>query len=370
MLRSAASKAMWIGRMTSAVVGLAVILALVLGVASMAMSATRQPFILGKQNTADQVTKLIRHGAGAALSLEVHDGQPPMKVNSSGKVANLNSDLLDGKSDTDFYAAGSKVDDSLHADSADSATNATNAQNADNATTADNADLLDNKDSSDFQPSYERTVVVSPVGTDTENGTALLAALSSITDASATNAYLLSIEPGTYDLGTGSLQMKEYVDIQGSGELNTLITTTVTPEECIQFATLYGADNAELRFLTVRAGACSTAIYNNSASPRLTHVTASASGAGNYYGVYKRGSSSPTMTNVTATGSDYGVTSYNASSPTIKQSTLSGSTYSLEHEDGTAKVADTQLVGPVANVNGTLHCFGNYDENLAAVTCP
>jgi hypothetical protein len=45
-------------------VGLAVILALVLGVASMAMSATGKPFILGKQNEADQVTRLIRHGAG------------------------------------------------------------------------------------------------------------------------------------------------------------------------------------------------------------------------------------------------------------------------------------------------------------------
>jgi hypothetical protein len=92
MLRSAASKAMWIGRMTSAVVGLTLILALVLGVASMAMSQTGKPFILGKQNTADQASKLIRHGAGTTLSLEVQDGQPPMKVDSSGKVANLNSD--------------------------------------------------------------------------------------------------------------------------------------------------------------------------------------------------------------------------------------------------------------------------------------
>jgi hypothetical protein len=238
MLRSATSKVMWVGRATVFLVGLAVILALVLGVASMAMSATGQPFILGKQNDANKVTKLIRHGAGAALSLEVQDGQPPMKVDSSGKVANLNSDLLDGKSDTDFYAAGSKVDDSSHADQADTAAN------------ADNADLLDNKDSSAFQPSYKSTVVVSPVSTDTENGTTLLDALSGITDASATNPYLLSREPGTYDLGNGSLQMKEHVDIQGSGELNTIITSTVSPLGCGN-GTVLGADDAELRFLTV-----------------------------------------------------------------------------------------------------------------------
>jgi hypothetical protein len=64
----------------------------------------------------------------------------------------------------------------------------------------------------------------------------------------------------------------------------------------------------------------------------------------------------------------------NDSSPTIKQSTLIGSTNSLNQTfDGTAKVADTQLVGPVSNDSATgaaLQCFNNYDENLAAVTCP
>jgi hypothetical protein len=43
----------------------------------------------------------------------------PMEVNSDKVVANLAADKLDGKSDTDFYAAGSKVADSSHADQAD-----------------------------------------------------------------------------------------------------------------------------------------------------------------------------------------------------------------------------------------------------------
>ena len=34
-----------------------------------------------------------------------------MKMDSQAKVANLNADKIDGKSDTDFYAAGSKVAD-------------------------------------------------------------------------------------------------------------------------------------------------------------------------------------------------------------------------------------------------------------------
>ena len=144
MLRSAAGKVVWVGRATVFLVGLAVILALVLGAASVAMSATGQPFVLGKQNTANKVTKLIRHGAGVALSLEVQNGQPPMKVDSDAKVANLNSDQLDGKSEADFYAAGSKVADSAHADQADTAASATHADNA------DDADLLDGLDSTQF----------------------------------------------------------------------------------------------------------------------------------------------------------------------------------------------------------------------------
>jgi hypothetical protein len=44
---------------------------------------------------------------------------------------------------------------------------------------------------------FKRTVVVSPVGTVTKNGTTLLNALASITDASPTNPYMLKIEPGS-----------------------------------------------------------------------------------------------------------------------------------------------------------------------------
>ena len=278
---------------------------------------------------------------------------------SSGKVANLNSDLLDGKSDTDFAAA------------------------------------------------YKSTVVVSPVGTDTENGTALLAALSGITDASAANPYLLSIEPGTYDLGTATLQMKEHVDIQGSGKLNTTITSGVSDCNSIN-GTVNGANNVELRFLTVSntgTGQCNTAIFNISASPRLTYVTAEATGVGGVgtenTGVYNVESSSPTMTNVTVTASggdvntgkfnndnsnptmteatvtasgsesdNYGV--YNAQSSTIiRESTLIGSTNSLFQDESIGKVANTQLVGPVGTGGGgILQCIGNYDENMDAVTCP
>ena len=140
MMGKAAKKVMVVGRATTFMVGLAVILALTVGLASTALAGTGigARFDLGKVNTVNAVTKLVGSVAGptleidnnsadagaTALDLQVEAGKAPMKVNSSAKVANLNSDELDGKSDTDFYAAGSKVADSSHADFA------TNAQNA------------------------------------------------------------------------------------------------------------------------------------------------------------------------------------------------------------------------------------------------
>jgi len=112
MLRNAASKVMWVGRATVFLVGLAVILALVLGVASAAFGANGGNFILGKTNVATLITRLAgsngvdgamfevqNNNSGTndtALSLKVQAGEAPMKVNSAAKVTDLTSDKVDG----------------------------------------------------------------------------------------------------------------------------------------------------------------------------------------------------------------------------------------------------------------------------------
>jgi hypothetical protein len=140
MPRSVASKVMWVGRATVFLVGLAVILALVLGLASTAFGSNGMAFLLGRSNLATGVRTLVKQGPGPALSLQVDSG-PPMAVDSSTRVTDLNADRLDGKSGTDFYAAGSKVADSSHADQADS------------ATSAGDANTFDGKDSTRFADS-------------------------------------------------------------------------------------------------------------------------------------------------------------------------------------------------------------------------
>lgn len=96
MIRSAVHRVVRVGRATVFMLGLAVVLALVLGAATTAMSATGAQFLLGKTNMADRASKLVRTGGGAALSLKVQNGSAPMRVDSDAKVGNLNADLVDG----------------------------------------------------------------------------------------------------------------------------------------------------------------------------------------------------------------------------------------------------------------------------------
>jgi hypothetical protein len=110
MLRTAASKVMWVGRATVFLVGLSVILALVFGIATTAMGANGNPFLLGKKNVATAVSTLVREGPGPALKVVVGANQPPLTVNASaGKATNLNSDKVDGFEGASFVQGGGKA---------------------------------------------------------------------------------------------------------------------------------------------------------------------------------------------------------------------------------------------------------------------
>ncbi len=119
MLRSAASKAMWVGRATALALGVAVMLAVVLGLASAAFGVDGDFFKVGRANVAESVSKLIKNGKGPALELQVDSGAP-LAVNSSTKVAKLNADRLDSK-DSSAFATGvnGKATSAAHADNAD-----------------------------------------------------------------------------------------------------------------------------------------------------------------------------------------------------------------------------------------------------------
>jgi hypothetical protein len=121
-------KVLWLGRGTATLMGLAMLLAITVGLASTALAGTGvgARFDLGKANTVDRISQLVgstdnallridndSKGADAtALDLRTDPKKPPMKVDSFTKVERLNADLLDGQSADQFLPLGGKAFDS------------------------------------------------------------------------------------------------------------------------------------------------------------------------------------------------------------------------------------------------------------------
>jgi len=209
-----------------------------------------------------------------------------------------------------------------------------------------------------IRQSPERVVWVADDGTG--DFLLLSTALASISDASASNPYVVRIAPGEYT-ETATVALKTYVAVEGSGQGFTTITCECAGADFdASSATVSAGDIvAEIRHLTINntggdnvsigvntedvvdgsvsmlhvtaTGTGGTnysyGVRNTGSSPSMTDVTATATGGTNSRGVYNTGSSSPSMTNVTATGTggtnNYGV--YNSgSSPSMTDVTATG----------------------------------------------
>jgi len=219
------------------------------------------------------------------------------------------------------------------------------------------ADFADGVDNGSV---YQNVINVAKSGGDF---TTITAALASIGDnASIINHYLIHVAPGIYN---EFVEMKQYVDIEGSGELATKIT--FAGSAAADTGTVVGANDAELRFLTVEntGGAeYAIAIYNEGAEPRLAHVTANASGGTDNFGVYNRNlllattMSAPTMTDVTASASggtaSCGVWNDN-SSPTMTNvtATASGGTSNNFGVKNTGNIGNSITSPVMTNVTAT-----------------
>jgi hypothetical protein len=119
MLRSAASKALGLGRATAVPVVLAVMLVVVFGASpASAHKGYKGLLHLGHKSAVAKVTTLVGKVAtgsslvvqnpsgGSALRLQVNAGQAPLTVNATaGKATNLNADRLDGKDSSAFALA-------------------------------------------------------------------------------------------------------------------------------------------------------------------------------------------------------------------------------------------------------------------------
>lgn len=170
---------------------------------------------------------------------------------------------------------------------------------------------------------YVSTIVVSPDRlSDIDSGKHLRRAVEDITDNGPGRPYLVKIEPGTYDLGSDSLALKPYVDVEGSGELTTIISSTARP------GVMVAASNSELRFVSIRA-TNTVALVSENVSPRYTHVTATSSGGAFNYSIEITGGA-PLLTHVTSSGTGgaqaAGLVNFGSgSNVTVAESSISGS---------------------------------------------
>jgi hypothetical protein len=218
--------------------GLAMLLALTVGLASTALAGTGvgARFDLGRTNTVKAISSLVGSVAGpslkidnnstgtgaTALGLRVEPGKPPMTVNSSTKVEGLNVDSLDGRDSFDFALRDPETG------AAFAANQATTANEAVNARFARDADKLDGKDSTAFFSGKTYTKAGNTANHNS-NFAENVSASCDPGDPALSGGYLLSFAGGD-SIGAERTEGSTYtVNFSGVGFISTNVTCADFP---------------------------------------------------------------------------------------------------------------------------------------------
>jgi hypothetical protein len=345
-------------------------------------AATGSSLVLGKINTANAATTIQNTGAAPALRLLTKSSATaPLIVNGKGKVTNL-------------YA-----DRAATADNASKVGGQTIAQ----VRAGINAATVGGQTAAQIASSHPRPAGVVWVAKSGGQFTSVSAALTSITDNGPANRYVIRVAPGTY-AETRSVAMKDYVDVEGSGQGVTTITcacgsdtypgadgnssvflvtgalhigirdlTIANTGSSLNYATGVETLSAEggditLDHLTVTAAGgiygVGTGIVNySSSSPTMTNMTVTATGGQTSWGVYNAYSSSPTMTDVTVLSTGFGSSSYGiydySSSPTMTNVTVTSTDYPTAGGNSWGIVNQSSSSPTMTNVTVTANGAGN-----------
>jgi hypothetical protein len=275
----------------------------------------------------------------------------------------------------------------LYADRAATADNASklSGQTITQVRTGINAATLGGKTVAQVVASTPRPAGVVSVAKTGGQFTSVSAALASINDNGPAHRYLVKVAPGTYT-ETGSVAMKNYVDIEGSGQNVTTITCACGSDTTVS----NGGSNAVLRVtgpgvhvgirdltitntngnflystgivtvstdpgdvtldaltITATSGSVAVGILNHSSSPTMTNVTATAKGALTNYGIWNVTNSNPTIANATAAASQGANTS-----PTTN--------YGVYNESSSSTMTMTDVTATATGTNGAYN-YGVYN---------
>lgn len=220
-----------------------------------------------------------------------------------------------------------------------------------------------------------RTVIVRPGGASTTaNGDILRAAVEGITTASATERWVVKLEPGIFNLGTTPLDVPSFVDLEGSGDEATVVTSAV---DSTTEGTLNLAGQSELRSLAVSnlGGGTGThvAVVVSGASNGLSRADFFASGGANAYAVLCIGSS-PTINGCTviatgASGNNAAVANDSDSHPNCYNSYLGSDDSVVRQLDAasSALVKDCTFGGTIVAAD-RVELYGAVDSDGAVIS--
>ncbi|HEX2915877.1 MAG TPA: hypothetical protein VH186_34265 [Chloroflexia bacterium] len=216
-----------------------------------------------------------------------------------------------------------------------------------------------------------RTIVVSPNGTPAQNGTALLTAMTTISNStpSASNPWLLKLEPGNYDLNGNSLTLLPFVDLEGSGEDVTFISSSISSGFPPTQGTLTMAANSTARLLQVANSnngfrKAAVVIPATATNVQLSHINAieTTTGGGEGYALYNNGS-------VTIQNSQFTVAGATTDNVGVRND---GGTLNLQGSQVTGTSGGTMVgifsfAGGTTNVaNSNIAVSGGSTSNIAA----
>jgi hypothetical protein len=212
------------------------------------------------------------------------------------------------------------------------------------------------------------TVVVSGGADAPTNGVNLLDALTRIAAQAptASNAFLVKLEPGVFDVGSTPVQLIPFVRIEGSGEGISRITGT--GQAAATSGVIVAANNAQLSELTVqsRAGnSYSTGVYVNGTVNTfgISHVAVQVmDGSVSGTGISNGGSTSienitVTVSNTTSAGKAFGI-SNSANAAQIRNGSIQ------------VQTAGTGQANGIFNNNGAAPMIGNVQITVSTSGAP
>jgi hypothetical protein len=212
------------------------------------------------------------------------------------------------------------------------------------------------------------------------SGTALLTAVAAIPTSgndvpSGVNRWLVKVGPGVFDLNGSGLLLPPWVDLDGAGQDTTTITSNI---EYWVVATDAGANRMSNVSLTnFNSGAYTYVIQAHGTGLTLDHVSIEGlNGTTFTIGIYSWDSALYIYDGgiVTGGGTDFGIYTHGSQyhAAQVWRTLFSRGTADVYNAAGQEiDLAYTRVPDPLSNfTTGVFHCIGNYDFNLAPVTCP